>query len=155
MTVSTSRKKTHENRLCCTINRLRYRVSLNQATVLKRTYVHKTLQNFRENHFSLFEQSFGENEIRKEQWAKRMMGTGNEIKRRGYQALNGAILKESTVGLFPPGLFSVFLVNDGWNEKYSAEKETMEKIYGIFYMICHWFRPVVHKLLSVFMLLPS
>ena len=42
-----------------------------------------------------------------------MMGTGNEIKRRGYQALNGAILKESTVGLFPPGLFSVFLVNDG------------------------------------------
>lgn len=64
------------------LNHLRYRVSLNQATVLKRTYVHKTLQKFRENHFSRFQQSFGENEIRnktKEQWAKRMMGTGNEI----------------------------------------------------------------------------
>ena len=41
------------------LNHLRYPVSLNQATVLKRTYVHKTLQKF-----SLFEQSFGENEIR-------------------------------------------------------------------------------------------
>ena len=60
------------------LNHLRYPVSLNQATVLKRTYVNKTLQKF-----SLFEQSFGENEIRnktlKEQWAKRMMGTGNQI----------------------------------------------------------------------------
>lgn len=46
------------------LNHLRYRVSLNQATALKRTYAHKTLQKFRKNHFSLFEQSFGENEIR-------------------------------------------------------------------------------------------
>ena len=42
------------------LNHLRYWVSLNQASVLKRTYVHKTLQKFRKNHFSLFEQSFGE-----------------------------------------------------------------------------------------------
>lgn len=42
------------------LNHLRYRVSLNQASVLKRTYVHKTLQKFRKNQFSLFEQSFGE-----------------------------------------------------------------------------------------------
>lgn len=59
------------------LNHLRYRVSLNQATVLKRTYVHKTLQKFRENHFSLFEQSFGENGIRNKT-LKGTMGQQND-----------------------------------------------------------------------------
>lgn len=70
------------------VNHLRYWVSLNQATVLKRTYFHKTLQKFRENHFSLPNKASvkTKSEIKplnrigkKEQWAKRMMGTGNEI----------------------------------------------------------------------------